>query len=126
MLNKYHVIIGLIVAILCVFEVEIVKIAEETKQIAAVQESQMELQSKEFEDNFNSSIEKCYDEYDEVKGVNTVDIIDGLSTIHYAVEDNESKKDILNQFIPLFEKVNELGLDDKPLVELFNIILEGM
>lgn len=108
MLNKYHVIIGLIVAILCVFEVEIVKIA------------------KEFEDNFNSSIEKCYDEYDEVKGVNTVDIIDGLSTIHYAVEDNESKKDILNQFIPLFEKVNELGLDDKPLVELFNIILEGM
>lgn len=107
------------VCALCAFGAVVARERENTNKIQCVS-------SIDFQNNFNSSIEKCYDEYDEVEGVNTVDIIDGLSTIHYAIEDNESKKDILNQFIPLFEKVNELGLDDKPLVELFNIILEGM
>lgn len=107
------------VCALCAFGAVVVGEIENTNKTQYVS-------SMDFQNNFNSSIEKCYDEYDEVEGVNTVDIIDGLSTIHYAIEDNESKKDILNQFIPLFEKVNELGLDDKPLVELFNIILEGM
>ena len=94
---------------------------EETKRVLATQE----LQSKEFENSFREAIDNCYDEYAEVEDKNTVVLVDGLSNIEYSIEDKESKEAILEQFIPLFKEVTKLNLDDKPLTELFNVILRG-
>ena len=84
-----------------------------------------EFQSKAFEDSFREAIDNCYDEYAEVEGENTVVLVDGLSNIEYSIEDKESKESILEQFIPLFKEVAKLNLNDKPLTELFDVILRG-
>lgn len=125
MLNKYYAIIGLVVAVFCTFGAIAIKETEETKGVIATQEAQTELQSKEFEDNFRIAIDKCYDEYAEVEGKNTVVLVDGLSNIEYSIEDKDSKESILEQFIPLFKEVTKLGLDDKPLTDLFDVVLRG-
>ena len=125
MLNKYYAIMGLVVAVFCTFGAIAIKEIEETKGVITTQEAQTELQSKEFEDNFRIAIDKCYDEYAEVEGKNTVVLVDGLSNIEYSIEDKDSKESILEQFIPLFKEVTKLGLDDKPLTDLFDVVLRG-
>lgn len=125
MLNKYYAIMGLIVIVFCIFGLGAIQEVEKTKRVAITQETQTELQSKEFEDNFKVAIDKCYDEYAEVEGKNTVVLVDGLSNIEYSIEDKDSKESILEQFIPLFKEVTKLGLDDKPLTDLFDVILRG-
>ena len=121
MINKYFIVIGITICLMCLFGAVAVHETEETKRTLATQE----LQSKEFENSFREAIDNCYDEYAEVEGKNTVVLVDGLSNIEYSIEDKESKEAILEQFIPLFKEVTKLNLDDKPLTELFNVILRG-
>lgn len=128
--NKYFTVIKVIVCLICIFGVVAIHETEKTKRVAAVQESKrvaatQEFQSKAFEDSFREAIDNCYDEYAEVEGKNTVVLVDGLSSIEYSIEDKESKEAILEQFIPLFKEVTRLNLNDKPLTELFDVILRG-
>ncbi len=122
MWNKTLAIAGIISVIsMCILGIVIVKETEETERVAAVQE----FQSKDFKKDFREAIDRCYDEYDEIDGVNTVVLIDGLSNIEYSMEDKDSKESILEQFIPLFKETTKLNLDDKPLTDLFDVILRG-
>ena len=121
MINKYFTVMGIMICLMCLFGIVVVHETEETKRILATQE----FQSKAFEDSFREAIGNCYDEYAEVEGKNTVVLVDGLSSMEYSIEDKESKEAILEQFIPLFKEVTKLGLDDKPLTDLFNVILRG-
>lgn len=121
MFNKFLTVMGIIVCLMCLFGAVVVHETEETKRILATQD----FQSKAFEDSFREAIDNCYDEYAEVEDKNTVVLVDGLSSIEYSIEDKESKEAILEQFIPLFKEVTKLNLNDKPLTELFDVILRG-
>jgi hypothetical protein len=121
MINKYFTVMGITICLICLFGAVAVHETEETKRALATQE----LQSKEFENSFREAIDNCYDEYAEVEDKNTVVLVDGLSNIEYSIEDKESKEAILEQFIPLFKEVTRLNLNDKPLTELFDVILRG-
>lgn len=121
MINKYFTVMGITICLICLFGAVAVHETEETKRMLATQE----FQSEAFEDSFREAIDKCYDEYAEVEGKNTVVLVDGLSNIEYSIEDKDSKESILEQFIPLFKEVTKLGLNDKPLTDLFDIVLRG-
>lgn len=128
--NKYFTGIKVVVCLMCLFGILTVHEIEKTKRIVAVQNTKrvtatQDFQSKAFEDSFREAIDNCYDEYAEVEGKNTVVLVDGLSSIEYSIEDKESKEAILEQFIPLFKEVTKLNLNDKPLTELFDVILKG-
>ena len=121
MINKYFAVMGITICLICLFGAVAVHETEETKRMLATQE----FQSKAFENSFREAIDNCYDEYAEVEGKNTVVLVDGLSNIEYSIEDKDSKESILEQFIPLFKEVTKLGLNDKPLTDLFDVVLRG-
>lgn len=109
--NQLIALISILICFVIMF-VCVVSEVEETKRVISNQEPQA----------IEIALNNCYDEYDSIEGVCTVDIIEGLTDVETSIEEGKSKQAIVRQIVPLFEEINKLGLNDKPLIELLDVV----